>query len=135
MVKNLPANAGDKRDTGLNPGSGRSPGGGRGSPFQYSYLRNPMDRGAWWAIVHRVAQSWTQLKRLSTSWFLQELENMWPIWLFVVKVLPKLLRLRRMNIIFEESERNHGHIFIDLSAVQISWNKISCLGYGWCHVD
>ena len=47
MVKNPPANAGD---TGSVPGSGRSPGEGNGDPFQYSFLENPMDRGAWWAI-------------------------------------------------------------------------------------
>ena len=50
-VKNLPANAGDARDSDLIPGSGRSPGGRNGSPLQYSCLRNPMDRGAWQAIV------------------------------------------------------------------------------------
>ena len=49
MVKNLPANAGD---TGSIPGSGRFPGGGNGNTLQYSYLGNPMDRGAWWATVH-----------------------------------------------------------------------------------
>ena len=48
MVKNLPANAGDARDLGLIPGSGRSLGGGNGNPLQYSSLENPMDRGAWW---------------------------------------------------------------------------------------
>ena len=53
MVKNLPANAGDK---GLIPGSGRSSGDGNGNPFQYSYLENPMDRGAWWATVHGVTK-------------------------------------------------------------------------------
>ena len=47
MVKNLPASAGNIRDTGLIPGSGRSPGGGHGNPLQYSCLGNPMDRGAW----------------------------------------------------------------------------------------
>ena len=57
MVKNLPANAGDIRDAGSIPGSGRSPGGGNGNPHQYSCLENPMDRGAWWAIVHEVAKS------------------------------------------------------------------------------
>ena len=44
-------------DAGLIPVSGRSPGGGYGSPLQYSCLENPMDRGAWWATVHRVAKS------------------------------------------------------------------------------
>ena len=58
MVKNPPANAGDVRDAGSILGSGRSPGGGHGNPLQYSFLENPMDRGAWQAIVHRVAKSW-----------------------------------------------------------------------------
>ena len=62
MVKNQLANAEDIRDTGSIPGSGRSPGGGHGNPLQYSSLKNPMDRGAWWAIVHRVTQSQTGLK-------------------------------------------------------------------------
>ena len=51
VVKNPPANAGDIRDAGSIPGSGRSPGGGYGNPPQYSCLGNPMDRGAWWATV------------------------------------------------------------------------------------
>ena len=50
---------------GFNPWSGRSPGGGHGNPFQYSCLENPMDRGAWWTTVYRVAKSQTQLKLLS----------------------------------------------------------------------
>ena len=58
MVKNPIANAGD---TDLIPRSGRSPGEVNGNPLQYSYLGNPMDRGAWWATVHEVAKSWTQL--------------------------------------------------------------------------
>ena len=48
-------------DLGSIPGSGRSPGEGNGNPLQYSCLENPMDRGAWWATVHGVAESWTQL--------------------------------------------------------------------------
>ena len=58
VVKNLPANARGVRDTGLIPGSGRSPGGGHGNPLQYSCLENSLDRGAWWATVRRIAQSW-----------------------------------------------------------------------------
>ena len=65
VVKNLPTNAGDIRDVGSISGSGRSLGGGHSSPLQYSCLENPMDRGAWRAIVHRVAKSQTRLKRLS----------------------------------------------------------------------
>ena len=49
-------------DLGSIPGSGRSPGEGNGNPFQYSWLENPMDGGAWWATVHRVAKSLTRLR-------------------------------------------------------------------------
>ena len=59
VVKNPPANAGDARDGGLSPGLGRSPGGGNGNSLQYFSLRNPMDRGAWWTIVHSVKKSRT----------------------------------------------------------------------------
>ena len=59
MVKNPSANIGDARDAGLTPVLGRSPGEGDGNSLQYSCLENPMDRGAWWAIVHRVTKSWT----------------------------------------------------------------------------
>ena len=59
MVKNPPAGAGDARDVGSVPGLGRAPGGGNGSPLQYPRLENPMDRGAWLAIIYRVAKSQT----------------------------------------------------------------------------
>jgi len=65
VVKRLPANAGDTRDKGSIPGSGRSSGGGHGNLLQYYCLQNPSDRGVWWAVVHRVAKSWTGLKQLS----------------------------------------------------------------------
>ena len=57
VVKNTPANAGAVRDVSSIPGWGRSLGGGHGNPLQFSCLENPMDRGAWWATVHRVAKS------------------------------------------------------------------------------
>ena len=66
VVKNLLTSAGNIRDVGLIPGSGRSPGGGHSLPLQYSCLEDPMDRGAWWATVHRVTKSRTQVKQLST---------------------------------------------------------------------
>ena len=56
MVKKPPANAGDVRDMGSIPGSGRSPGKGNGNTLQYSCLENPMDRGAWQSTVHRVTR-------------------------------------------------------------------------------
>ena len=64
VIKNLPTNAGDLRDMGSIPGSGRSPGGGHGNPLQYSCLENPLDRGAWRATVRRVTKSGTRLERL-----------------------------------------------------------------------
>ena len=57
VVESMPANAGDIRDMGSVPGSGRFPGGGHGNPLQHSCLDNSMDRGAWWAIVHGIAKS------------------------------------------------------------------------------
>ena len=61
--RNLPANAGD---AGSIPGLGRSPGEGNGNPLQYSSLENPMDRGDWQAMVHRVKKRQTQLRGFST---------------------------------------------------------------------
>ena len=66
VVKTLPAKARDVRDTGCIPGSGGSPGGGNGSPLQYSCLENPKDTGGSKATVHRVAQSRTRLQSLGT---------------------------------------------------------------------
>ena len=64
--KESACHAGDVRDEGSIPGSGRSSGGGHGNLLQYSCLENPMDRGAWQATVHRATNSQTRLKRLST---------------------------------------------------------------------
>ena len=61
VVKSPPVNAGDTRDAGLVPGSGRSPGGGNGNPLQYFCLENSMDRGTWRATVHGVTKSQTHL--------------------------------------------------------------------------
>ena len=63
LVKNLPTNAGDIREVGFIPGSGKSPG-EHGNPLQYSCLENPMDKGAWWAIVHGI-----MTEQLSTQIF------------------------------------------------------------------
>ena len=60
LVKNPPASAGD---AGSIPGLGRSPGEGNGNPLQYTCLGNPMDKGAWWATVHGVTKSGTQLSK------------------------------------------------------------------------
>ena len=65
--------AGDVRDTDSIPGSGKSPGEGNGNPLQYSCLENPMDRGAWRAIVHGVAKHWTRLSNF--TFFLKGLKT------------------------------------------------------------
>ena len=62
VVKNPPANEEDSRDVGLVPRLGRSPGGGNGNPIQHACLENSMDRGAWWARVHRVVKCWIGMK-------------------------------------------------------------------------
>ena len=71
VVKNLPANAGDIKDMGLIPGSGRFSGGGHGNPLHYSCLESPLDRGAWRATVHGVTKSRTWLKWLRTHTVIQ----------------------------------------------------------------
>ena len=63
VVKSPSANAGDSRNVGSIPGSGRSPGGGNVHPLQYSCLENPMDRRAWQATIHGVTKSQTQLSK------------------------------------------------------------------------
>ena len=96
VVKNLPASAGDLRDKGLIPGLGISPGEGHGNPLQYSHLENPMDKGAWWATVHGVAKSRTQLKQLIIHWsHLPFPFIFWFFFFFFLKI--KILKLRRLN--------------------------------------
>ena len=74
VVKNPLANAGDTGHRGSIPGLGRSPGGGNGNPLQYSCLENLLDKGAWGgARVHRVVESWTGLKWLSTGIYPREI--------------------------------------------------------------
>ena len=72
MVKNLLANSGDM---GLIPWSGRSPGAGNGNPLQYSYLKNPMDRGAWQAMVHGVTKTRTRLSNNMVTFTGEDIES------------------------------------------------------------
>ena len=75
VVKNLPANEGDIRDAGSIPGLGRSHRVGDGYPLQYSCLESPMDRGAWWATVHGVRKSQTQLNHFTFTFHFHALEK------------------------------------------------------------
>ena len=76
MLKKPAASAGDLRNVGLIPGSGRSPGGGHGNPLQYSGLENSTDREAWQATVHGVARSRTRLSDFTHSYH-QGVEVFW----------------------------------------------------------
>ena len=67
MVKNLSANTGGTVDVGSIPGSGRSPGGGNDHPLQYSYLQNPRDKGAYWAVVHGVSKELGMNEKLNIN--------------------------------------------------------------------
>ena len=62
------------REVSAIPESGGSPGEGHGTPLWYSCLENPMDRGAWWATVHEVTKSWTQLKQLGVHTLCSHME-------------------------------------------------------------
>ena len=118
--KQSACNAGVTGDTGLISGSRRSCGGGHGNPLQCSGLENPMDRGTWRAIVHRVAKSWTWLKRLSSSSSSSSRALQWSwtilcnIWEFLLKFLRKIVS--PFNSIFWEYPRSLSHLnwFISL---------------------
>ena len=91
-------NAGDARDAGSVPGWGRLPGGGNGTPLQYSCLENSIDKGAWWAIVHGVAKSNTRL----SDWTLIVLKpgravSLELVNLQFVPILPQVLRTGAHN--------------------------------------
>ena len=118
-VKNPCASAGDIRDTGLIPGSGRSPKGGHGNPFQYSCLDILIDRGAWQVTVHGVTKSQTWLQWLSTH-AMQYLEafklvvhqNMWSF------LKPQACMFLPWRLLIQRSS-SPGHLY--------SWEPMPCL--------
>ena len=94
VVENSPANAGDVRDTGSNPGSGRSPREENGNPLQYSCLEHPMGRGAWRVTIHGVTRSQTRLEQLSmhacTMSYLSGAQKLPPFWVWPHLVSPRI---------------------------------------------
>ena len=101
VVKNPPTNA---VDVSLISGSEVSSEVGNGNPFQYSCLKNSMDRGAWWAAVHGIAESWTRWKQLSTH-----------------------------NHVYESSAYTHTHTHIRFIPLAIALNRFSMLLSGCSH--
>ena len=121
----------------FNPWSGRSPEGGHGSPLQYSCLENPMDRGAWWATVHRVIKSWIQLKWLSMHAHHEILSS-------VLEnknrnKLPELLRINVGNGPVYLMEKTNSEVFLVRSQNTFLMNRKVCVyihrsvnkGYLW----
>ena len=106
VIKNPPANAGDRRDMNSIPGSGRSPEEGHSNPLQYSCLENPMDRGAWWAIIHglhRVGHDWSNLAlnyATVNAAFLRE----WPI---LIEWGSRQVKHGPLNFLSPESYRHY----------------------------
>ena len=95
VVKNPPTNAGDIRDVGLIPESGRCPGGRHSNPLQSVCPENLLDRGASWATVHRVAKSWTRLKWLSKHPYIHRNDTVMDLWgsvQFSHSVMPRSLQ-------------------------------------------
>ena len=145
VIKNLPANAEDIRDVGSVPGSGRSSGGGHGNPLHYSWLENPIDRGAWQATVHSFAKSWTQLKWLNnhtgihtkmciyhmqsnfltehtcTQYSDQKTEHSSTTEAFLMLSLPY------WNL-YPNFEQDHFHVFLYFIH---KWNNITCILLVW----
>ena len=87
----LTQSACNEGDPGSIPGSGRSPGGGQGNPLQYSYLENPMERGAWRFTVHGVSKSQTQLKQHTHTGPLEEIKLKLYIYIYIYILLQKAL--------------------------------------------
>ena len=110
LAKSLPANSEHLRDSGLIPGSRRSPGGGHGNPFQYSGRENPMDGKTWWAMAHRVSKHWKRLKWPSMHACtgpksLIEIGNLF-VYMYVWEVLLMKMREASEKYIFNEFLKN-----------------------------
>ena len=105
--KDLPANAGDLRDTGSIPGSGRYLGGGNGNPRWYSCLENTMNRGVWRIPVHGVTKSQTRLKQISTHAY--SLQDTYPQGIHS-RTLSRCLKLQtEPNLIYTFFLEHWGH--------------------------
>ena len=128
VVKNLTANVRDIKDVGSIPGWGKSPGRGNGNLPQYSCLENPMDRGAWWALVHRVAKSQTPLK-----WFRTH-AHMLCLIKVLLKTLNQMLLFRHWAI--SDSLQCHGlpHSRLPCPSLSPGVCSDSCAWSPWCYL-
>ena len=126
------ANAGDVRNRSSIPESGRSPGGGHESPLQYSCLENPMDRGAWWAIVYRGGKSRTRLKQLSTH--ARSSKVLWSdtlvMWASLeaqtIKNLPAMLETPVRSMGWEDPLEKGMATYSSILAWRIPWTEEPC---------
>ena len=140
-VKNLPANARDTRDAGLILGSGRSPGGGNGNPFQDSCLGNPTDRGAWQATVHGVEKSRTRLRththtHTNRPWcwisFHGLICHLHSFCVCVKYLLSSFVHLKNWVVYFLTVENSNIHIFwiqvfcqiCDMQTLSLNWQFV-----------
>ena len=100
-------------------GLGRSPGGGHGNPLQYSYLENPMDRGPWRVIVHKVTKSWTRLKWLSTRAMEDRLNktSCWKCIPYPNKEIEKKFQRKPTRLSKEPRGSNMGNHSVQFSSV------------------
>ena len=113
MVKNQPANAEDIKDVASNPESGRSPGERNGNPLWNSCLESPVDRGVWWAMIHSVAKSGTQLKQLNMH---APLSEIYPFSPEICNCFPLFLELKK----------NYQYVSIHMYFLIIpSWNTMN----------
>jgi len=110
MLKNLPDNPEEVRDVDSIPGLRRSPGGGHGNPLQYPCQENPIDTGAWWTIVHRVANSRAWLKRQLAyiQLLYQKLKTViLSLWWYIVEVSWQFRSDQMSRLVLSDSLRPH----------------------------
>ena len=121
MVKNLPSNAGDTGDEGLNPGLGRYPRGRNGNPLQYSCLENSVDRGAWWATVHGITKCQTWLSTHTHT------HTHTSIWAAITNMIEWVTYKQHKFISNSSRVWAVQHQYTSVHVMSISWFTDNCL--------